>query len=59
MNAYYDTTKPRISVCGPDYSSQAFELGQDKVWGEANFWMSIGYGVSIAVWDGQKFVDQK
>ena len=56
----YDTTQPRISIRPPfngvdlfDEFTRERELGQGNTWGEATFWMKLGYTVSVARWNGQ------
>lgn len=46
----YDLELPRISISN-ELGDSGCELGQDGVWGEAMFFLSIGYSVSVARWD--------
>ena len=50
---HYDVNKPRISITRPDGTAGA-ELGQGACWGEAVFWMKLGYTVNVAVYDASR-----
>jgi hypothetical protein len=59
MPALYDTTQPRVSISRVDVDScavQERELGQASTMGEAMFFLSLGYSVHIAEWDGMRYV---
>ena len=61
MSSHYDTTQPRISVRSPltaDCCDREFELGQAEAMGEAMFFLTLGYSVHVARWDGQKFASE-
>jgi len=57
----YDTTQPRVSVSYTDpvsYEHSERELGQGNTMGEAMFFLSIGYAVHVAVWNGRCYESQ-
>jgi hypothetical protein len=63
MRTAYDIYQPRISVRPPpqdDYSDvdREMEIGQVEAMGEAVFFLSIGYSVGIAEWNGKIFVNR-
>lgn len=61
MNAHYNLDQPRVEIKQFDsetYETTTREIGQSEAYGEASFWMSIGYTVSFSVWDGKKFVEE-
>lgn len=56
----YDTSQPRISMT-PEDPDKAIEhgtreLGQAAAMGEAMFFLTLGYVIHIARWDGNRFV---
>lgn len=58
MRTAYDPTQPRISIQPPfsydaAYPERSMEIGQGEAMGEAMFFLSIGYTVSVAEWDGK------
>lgn len=62
MRTAYDTTQPRISIQRPfnedePYSTER-EIGQAEAMGEAMFFLSIGYTVNVAEWNGKIFVNR-
>ena len=57
----YDVTQPRISIRpAPQHDHSEYarerELGQAAAMGEAMFWLSIGYSVHVAEWNGTCYV---
>jgi hypothetical protein len=61
MPAMYDTTQPRISISHVDpvtYEQRERELGQAEAYGEAMFFLALGYTVHVAEWDGKCFVSR-
>lgn len=58
---HYNTTQPRVCIISPadpeTYEQHTRELGQGNTWGEATFWMCLGYAVEVSHWDGQCFRD--
>lgn len=64
----YDTTQPRISVRPApsdnidemfDELNREFELGQGNTWGEATFWMRLGYTAVVSTWNGRCYTQQQ
>jgi hypothetical protein len=58
MRTTYDVTQPRISIRDPvsydaAYPDRSMEIGQAAAMGEAMFFLSIGYTISVAEWDGK------
>ena len=62
---HYDTDQPRISIQRPfeedpsDPYHTEREIGQAECWGEATFWMRLGYTVSVARWNGKIFREEQ
>lgn len=55
----YDTTQPRLAIISPvdplTCEQRTREIGQAYAWGEALFWLTLGYQVEISQWNGQFF----
>jgi hypothetical protein len=52
----YDTTQPRVSISNVNVDTCEVwerELGQASTMGEAMFFLSLGYSVHIAEWNGK------
>jgi hypothetical protein len=52
MQGEYDISKPRYSAIRPDGTTMTSELTGET---EAGMFFLLGYAISVAQWDGEKF----
>ena len=59
MQVAYKLNEPRYyAFCWDEEGVEKvreFELGQAEAYGEAMFWLHMGYHIGVARWDGEKF----